>query len=154
MTALHRKFLMRRGASESLQFNSHRRDDDSGGGGFEAGRNKFASWSLSWLLYVVIAVTTALTTPVSAGYACLSNPCVFGVCIDDLNRWVTVEQRYLVSDLVCLQFGKVSFCANIRALQKCFKYGFSHLWGEFGSGLSWLITVLFRSFSTIPLRDL
>lgn len=21
-----------------------------------------------------------------AGYACLSNPCVFGVCIDDLNR--------------------------------------------------------------------
>jgi hypothetical protein len=22
----------------------------------------------------------------SAGFACLSNPCVFGVCIDDLNR--------------------------------------------------------------------
>lgn len=23
-----------------------------------------------------------------AGFACLSNPCVFGVCIDGLNRWV------------------------------------------------------------------
>lgn len=26
-----------------------------------------------------------------AGFACLSNPCVFGVCIDGLNRWVQVQ---------------------------------------------------------------
>lgn len=41
-----------------------------------------------------IAVTVLLNGPqsVSAGFACLSNPCVFGVCVDDLNRWVLQEK--------------------------------------------------------------
>lgn len=35
-----------------------------------------------------IAVNILVNGPqsVSAGFACLSNPCVFGVCVDDLNR--------------------------------------------------------------------
>lgn len=35
-----------------------------------------------------IAVNLLVNGPqsVSAGFACLSNPCVFGVCVDDLNR--------------------------------------------------------------------
>lgn len=33
-----------------------------------------------------------------AGFACLSNPCVFGVCIDDINRWVYVffSENFLI----------------------------------------------------------
>lgn len=57
----------------------------SGGGG--RGR-----WGLNYCgvvgIVLSIAVTVLLNGPqfVSAGFACLSNPCVFGVCVDDLNR--------------------------------------------------------------------
>lgn len=38
----------------------------------------------SWL---ALSITTVfLIKSAYAGFACLSNPCVFGVCIDDLNR--------------------------------------------------------------------
>lgn len=57
----------------------------SGGGG--RGR-----WGLNYCgvvgIVLSIAVIVLLNGPqfVSAGFACLSNPCVFGVCVDDLNR--------------------------------------------------------------------
>lgn len=40
------------------------------------------------LSIAVVAVAMVVNGPqsVSAGFACLSNPCVFGVCVDDLNR--------------------------------------------------------------------
>lgn len=38
-------------------------------------------------LWIFISLLVCCTFKISwAGFACLSNPCVFGVCIDDLNR--------------------------------------------------------------------
>lgn len=41
--------------------------------------------SRCWLA-LSITTTVFLIKSAYAGFACLSNPCVFGVCIDDLNR--------------------------------------------------------------------
>ena len=46
-------------------------------GGLNYGRHAF--------VFLVIGLCCSISGCV-AGYACLSNPCVFGVCIDDLNR--------------------------------------------------------------------
>lgn len=44
--------------------------------------NKLQSVFVWW---VVIAVPV-----VSAGIACLANPCLHGICIDDINRYVSM----------------------------------------------------------------
>lgn len=37
--------------------------------------------------WLALSITTVfLIKSTFAGFACLSNPCIFGVCIDDLNR--------------------------------------------------------------------
>lgn len=37
--------------------------------------------------WLALCITTVfLIKSTFAGFACLSNPCIFGVCIDDLNR--------------------------------------------------------------------
>lgn len=40
---------------------------------------------------VVLALATLIPyyfINAEAGFACLSNPCIYGICIDELNRWV------------------------------------------------------------------
>ncbi|XP_053675860.1 protein eyes shut [Anopheles nili] len=43
--------------------------------------------SVWWLCMIVVTflASSAMINPSHAGYACLSNPCIYGVCIDDLN---------------------------------------------------------------------
>lgn len=55
------------------------------------------------LLSIVVAILVNGPQSVSAGFACLSNPCVFGVCIDDLNRWVS---RWLETELHKADLGR------------------------------------------------
>lgn len=40
------------------------------------------------IVFIIVFVMCCAIRGNSAGFACLSNPCVFGVCIDDLNRLV------------------------------------------------------------------
>lgn len=43
--------------------------------------------SRGWLAFSI--TTIFLIKSAYAGFACLNNPCVFGVCIDDLNRYIS-----------------------------------------------------------------
>lgn len=61
----------------------------SGGAwGVTAGRGSSYYYCTAVGMFLSMAVVLLVSGPqtVSAGFACLSNPCVFGVCIDDLNR--------------------------------------------------------------------
>lgn len=46
--------------------------------------------SIGIVLSIAVSILVSGPQSVSAGFACLSNPCVFGVCVDDLNRWVQI----------------------------------------------------------------
>ncbi|XP_055597303.1 protein eyes shut [Uranotaenia lowii] len=41
--------------------------------------------STKWFLILVGVVSLSILNQTEAGFACLSNPCIYGVCIDDLN---------------------------------------------------------------------
>lgn len=65
-----------------------RKDEDrGGGGGWTTTTTKFTfnlnycKFSLGFCVALICLIENCF-----AGYACLSNPCIFGVCIDDINR--------------------------------------------------------------------
>ena len=49
-------------------------------------KRKLPTWCISHLMITIYFGLVHSIEITRAGFACLSNPCVFGVCIDDLNR--------------------------------------------------------------------
>lgn len=71
-----------------------RKDEDRGGGfhdPFQLKNTKYFD-SVKKINYIdkimlgLCVVVIFLIENCQAGYACLSNPCIFGVCMDDINR--------------------------------------------------------------------